>query len=1146
MKRTRFSALFVALFVVLVAVVLVAGVGAQGPAPDAPPIAHVNDRYGFRVDYAAPWSFTGGAESGAGYRAEFAAPDAAGRPGRFFYVVVRNLAPHATLDEWLAAEREVTLREPAITRPVTVDGVTGVEQVFDGPEGTWIARYFLRWDKVYLLNYGPVASEATETPPAFTWDARPRLDAVPTLPPNPFGPPPGDNTDAPTGQPPLQFPFCGTWRISNGYHPNAHPNDQYNYYALDFVATDGATTGKPIYAAHNGTVSTAWDSYGGGWLSKLTYDADAGYKTWYAHLDSFTITSGYAAAGAELGRAGASGVVTGPHLHFALLQNNVSIKPEPMGGQTGFVYNQTHTRNCGGYTCTDVLPVGEGSSRKQLFVDAYYRMGGRAVLGCTLGGAYWWQGPNSQLAIVRQDFGGPSGAGGVMITHDEISDHNYGGVPAYATYGWIYTKYMNLGGINNYSVGVPTSDEYTNAAGEPQANYTWGYITWDGDSVEFFGWPASDTAQWRVRYFNGRTDNFNRWPTWTTNLNTTFVDFNWGEGAPGNGRWGVWSDNFSMATFKQVVFDAGRYNFHIQADDGVKLWIDSTLLINEWQPASGNHYNAEINLTQGSHVVTLAYYEEAGAALVKLDWTKLNPPAAPTISAISNGDGNYPVSWSAVSGATAYVLQENFNGGSWYDIYTGSNTSYNATGRAAGQWCYRVRATNSAGSSGNSAEVCVNVLNLPGTPILIAPPHNAQFNRNDNITLSWNSAANATRYYAEVWGGPSVANGSGWITDTSWPVGQLWGGSYQWRVKSRNAAGVESGWSETRDFTVKLGSPSNLTAAAVSGAQVNLAWSASADAAILDGYRLYRNGAHVATVAATATSYQDSGLACNTGYTYTLRAYRGATESDVSNAAGATTGVCAGATVFISPSGTGAVGGIAFSGADVLRYERDANRWTMVYDGSAKGTPKNVAAFSLLPDGSLLLVFAANQTIAGLGTATPYDVVRFTPTAPDVFPLGPGAYSWVLQGRSQGLTTSSEKIDAVDWVGSWLMLSTTGAAKLPLPGGATLDAADEDVFVYELNNARWRSPLLIDGSLIPGMTAEDIGGVWDDQNSGDFYVTITGAFTVGAPSVKGNGKSIVKLTPNGGASVYTPSLVGWLATGAVFPSNLDGVDMGGR
>lgn len=377
-------------------------------------------------------------------------------------------------------------------------------------------------------------------------------------------------------------------------------------------------------------------------------------------------------------------------------------------------------------------------------------------------------------------------------------------------------------------------------------------------------------------------------------------------------------------------------------------------------------------------------------------------------------------------------------------------------------------------------------------------------------------------------------------------MGQLWGGAYQWRVKSRNAAGTESGWSETRAFTVKLGSPSNLTATAVSGAQINLAWSASADAAILDGYRIYRNGAYVTTVAATATSYQDSGLACNTDYTYTLRAYRGATESDASNSAGATTGSCGGAAVFISPSGTGTVGGVAFTGADVLRYERDTNRWTMVYDGSAKGTPKNVAAFSLLPDGSLLLVFAANQTIAGLGTATPYDVVRFTPATPDVYPLGPGAYSWVLQGRALNLTTTGEKIDAVDWVGSWLMLSTTGAAKLPLPGGAVLSAADEDVFVYELNNARWRSMLLIDGSLIPGMAVEDLSGVWDDQNSGDFYVTITGAFAVGTPSVKGNGKSIVKLTPNSGASVYTPSLVGWLAAGAVFPSNLDGVDMGGR
>lgn len=71
----------------------------------------------------------------------------------------------------------------------------------------------------------------------------------------------------------------------------------------------------------------------------------------------------------------------------------------------------------------------------------------------------------------------------------------------------------------------------------------------------------------------------------------------------------------------------------------------------------------------------------------------------------------------------------------------------------------------------------------------------------------------------------------------------------------------------------------------------------------------------------------------------------------------------------------------------------------MVYDGSVRGTTKNISAFDILDDGSLLLVSSANQTIAGLGTATPYDVVKFTPNTPGVYPLGTGTFSWFFQGK---------------------------------------------------------------------------------------------------------------------------------------------------
>jgi len=244
---------------------------------------------------------------------------------------------------------------------------------------------------------------------------------------------------------------------------------------------------------------------------------------------------------------------------------------------------------------------------------------------------------------------------------------------------------------------------------------------------------------------------------------------------------------------------------------------------------------------------------------------------------------------------------------------------------------------------------------------------------------------------------------------------------------------------------------------------------------------------------------------------------------------------------FISLPANATIQGIKAQPADILGYTKSTNTWRMVYDGSVRGTAKDINAFHIMDDGSLLLVFGANQGIAGLGTATPYDVVRFTPSAPGVYPLGAGTYSWFFRGQPEGLTSGNEKIDAIDLAGDRLLLSTGGAANVPLAPSGTLKPADEDVFAYDLALGQWESALVIDGSKMPGMASKDISGLWDDPDSDDFYITIAGAFNLG--EVSGNDKSIVKLTPNGEATVYTPSLVTWLAPGASFAGTIDGLEM---
>jgi chitodextrinase len=82
--------------------------------------------------------------------------------------------------------------------------------------------------------------------------------------------------------------------------------------------------------------------------------------------------------------------------------------------------------------------------------------------------------------------------------------------------------------------------------------------------------------------------------------------------------------------------------------------------------------------------------------------------------------------------------------------------------------------------------------------------------------------------------------------------------------------------------------PTNLTAKAVSSAQIALSWTASADNVGVAGYRIYRNGALIATT--QSTSFSNTGLSASTSYGYAVAAYDAAGNlSPMSAAVSATT-----------------------------------------------------------------------------------------------------------------------------------------------------------------------------------------------------------------------------------------------------------------
>lgn len=76
-------------------------------------------------------------------------------------------------------------------------------------------------------------------------------------------------------------------------------------------------------------------------------------------------------------------------------------------------------------------------------------------------------------------------------------------------------------------------------------------------------------------------------------------------------------------------------------------------------------------------------------------------PSAPTSLSVpsASNTGNYSVSWSSVSGATTYMLQERTGSGAWTTIQNSSSISRSLNGKTSNSYSYRVSACSSAGCS---------------------------------------------------------------------------------------------------------------------------------------------------------------------------------------------------------------------------------------------------------------------------------------------------------------------------------------------------------------------------------------------------------------------------------------------------------------
>jgi hypothetical protein len=154
--------------------------------------------------------------------------------------------------------------------------------------------------------------------------------------------------------------------------------------------------------------------------------------------------------------------------------------------------------------------------------------------------------------------------------------------------------------------GVPIRLEHFENTGVALIRLTWQRIT-------------VFSERWHAEYYNNRT--LSGEPALIRD--DAAIDFDWGADSPAPGI--INSDAFSVRWQRRIDLPAGQYRFTVTADDGARLWLNGRLLIDEWRPQPATTFERETSLPGGPVTMRMEYFENGGAAVARLDWTRVHP-----------------------------------------------------------------------------------------------------------------------------------------------------------------------------------------------------------------------------------------------------------------------------------------------------------------------------------------------------------------------------------------------------------------------------------------------------------------------------------------------------------------------------------------
>ncbi len=128
--------------------------------------------------------------------------------------------------------------------------------------------------------------------------------------------------------------------------------------------------------------------------------------------------------------------------------------------------------------------------------------------------------------------------------------------------------------------------------------------------------PPPPAGAWFAQYYNNR--DLTGAPV--LERKETNLSYNWGYGSPAPQ---VFADNFSARWNRTYAMTGGTYRITVRADDGVRVFIDGVLYIDQWQVQAATTFTKDLVIAGGNRTFTVELFEAEGVSEISLNVTKL-------------------------------------------------------------------------------------------------------------------------------------------------------------------------------------------------------------------------------------------------------------------------------------------------------------------------------------------------------------------------------------------------------------------------------------------------------------------------------------------------------------------------------------------